>query len=105
MTCECGCGRTAAPGGRLAWACYKQLARYGTTRRKDKNRSTRYGSDREMLQVATESFANVSSEDDDAAGRAWRRLLMATLRYHRRLARKRTARNTVQEPTDPVSRG
>jgi hypothetical protein len=99
MTCECGCGRAAAPGGLLSWACYKSKKRNGTVVRKAPSRGARYGSARATVFEAARSLAEADAGDEGVWDRAIARFLMAVIRYRRRRP------NTVQKPTDTVNRG
>jgi hypothetical protein len=99
MTCECGCGRAAAPGGLLSWACYKQRKRKGTTIRKEPKHGIRYVSPRAAVFEAARSLADADEENDRVWDRAIARFLMAVIRYRRRRP------NTVQKPTDTANRG
>ena len=100
MDCECGCGRPAAPGGRLSWACYKQKKRTGSTVRRHPEKSQyRHETPRDMVMEAARALADADGVGpmwDKAVGRLW----MAMLRYRR----KRTA-NRVQKTTETLSRG
>jgi hypothetical protein len=81
MTCECGCGRAAAPEGRLSWACYKQRQRRGSTER---TRAPPHPSLRAMVHEANINLNDTDPGDSTAWERAWARFRMATLRWRRK---------------------
>ena len=88
--CDNGDGKPAARRG-LCWACLKCLQRNGSTVRKKKHCGTRYESPEDML---TEAVINLSEHPGDA--NAYRRYMMASLRYRRR----RTTINTVHKKSN-----
>lgn len=87
MDCQCGCGRKAAPGGSLAWACYKQRKRKGTVHRKNPGQARRHKTKRERILEACLDVVEAVDLD-----RAIARVVMAVT-----YKRKRKPSNTVQK--------
>lgn len=94
MDCECGCGRLAAPGRKLAWACHSARFRNGTTARKKPEKGVRHPTPKAMVQEAIEAYNDADPMDDKAQERVWARLRTAWSRYF-----KRTALNTAHNRT------
>jgi hypothetical protein len=99
MSCECGCGRPAAPGGLLSWACYKQRKRTGSTTRTSKTKTIRHTSPKEMLLEAVRNLAEADGIEGKEWDRAQSRFWMAVRRYMNRKA------NSVQRATQTPRRG
>ena len=85
MTCDRGCNKPAFCKG-LCRACYMCLYRNGTTVRKKPQCGTRYESPEEMLEEAVIGLAEARDADQKTRTDAYRRYLMASLRYRRRRA-------------------
>ncbi len=96
MSCECGCGRPAAPGRPLSWACYKQRKRTGSVRRPHPDKANRHESPEDMLMEAAVAVTAVARGSEDWE-RTWKRFWLAIRRYQ--------SRNSVHKPTDTTSRG
>lgn len=99
MTCECGCGRAAAPSRPLSWACYKQRKRTGSTKRPRPSRGTRHTSPKEMVLEAVRNLAEADPMESRVWDRAQSRFWMAVRRYMKRKA------NSVHKLPETVNRG
>lgn len=88
MDCATGCGRQAAPGRPKCWACYRQQARTGSTRRKEPDKGTRYATPKAMVLEAHNAFEDSDHLDTDAHTKAWARLRKAWRRYFEKTTHK-----------------
>lgn len=90
MDCESGCGREAKEGA-LCYACARAKRRNGTTRRTHPERGTRYKTPQEAMRVASAALVEAEGEEPTIYNRAWRRFLMASLRYRRKIKLRQPA--------------
>lgn len=97
MDCECGCGRQAAPGRRLSWACHSARSRHGSTTRKRPERGVRYETDKEMVLEAHIAYEAADPLNTKEHTNAWARLRTAWRRYFERTAKARL--NTANKAT------